>query len=212
MSTTLNNIISLNLSRQTPVGGCVYRHSCLLPLVDTPIAPMYAGVSRLKQKIWTNEKAVMRSHDQYWPIRGQYWGHMTIIDQSEASIEVTWPLLTNQRPVLRSHDQYLSMRDQYPRHMTIIDQSEAIIQVTWPVLTNERSVLKSHEQYWPIRGQHSPVPGGWGRGPWRCLGAGRRGSEPAPGPPLSWCYSGGSVSCTWRQNMLLDLHRSTSRS
>ena len=68
------NIISLNLSWQTSVGGRVYRHSRLLPLVDTPIAPVYTGVSRLKQEILTNEKAVMRSRDQYWPIRGQWEG------------------------------------------------------------------------------------------------------------------------------------------
>ena len=58
------NIISLNLSWQTSVGGRVYRHSRLLPLVDTPIAPVYTGVSRLKQEILTNGKAAMTSIDQ----------------------------------------------------------------------------------------------------------------------------------------------------
>ena len=37
-------------------------------------------------------------------------------DQSEASFEVTWPVLTNQRPELRS--------------MTSLDQSEASINVS----------------------------------------------------------------------------------
>ena len=65
-----------------------------------------------------------------------------------------------------------------------------------------------NKYYWPMRGQYywpmrsSPGRGGWGRGPWRCPGAGRRGSEPAPGPPLSWCYSAWSASCTWDENML----------
>ena len=35
-------------------------------------------------------------HNHNWPIRGQYSGHVTSIDQSEASIQVT---LTNQRPI-----------------------------------------------------------------------------------------------------------------
>ena len=30
-----------------------------------------------------------------WPIRGQYPGHMITIDQSEASIQVTWSLSAN---------------------------------------------------------------------------------------------------------------------
>ena len=51
----------------------------------------------------TNQSTVLRSltshnqseastkvSDQSRPIRGQYWGHMTSLDQSEASIEVTW--------------------------------------------------------------------------------------------------------------------------
>ena len=34
-----------------------------------------------------------------WPIRGQYLGHVTSVDQSGPSIQVTWPVLTNQGPV-----------------------------------------------------------------------------------------------------------------
>ena len=37
---------------------------------------------------------------KYQPIRDQYPRHMTCIDQSEASIHVTWHVLTNERPVL----------------------------------------------------------------------------------------------------------------
>ena len=39
----------------------------------------------LRQIKLTNERPVSRSHDQYWPMRGQYWGHVTSIGQSEAS-------------------------------------------------------------------------------------------------------------------------------
>ena len=39
----------------------------------------------------------------YCPIRDQYSGHVTSIDQSEASIQVTWPVLTNQSPVFITH-------------------------------------------------------------------------------------------------------------
>ena len=34
------------------------------------------------------------------PIRDQYSGRVTSIDQSEVSIQVTWSVLTNQRPEL----------------------------------------------------------------------------------------------------------------
>ena len=47
------------------------------------------------------------------PIRGQYSGHVTSIDQWKVSIKVIWSLLTNQRPVFRSHDLYWLIRDQY---------------------------------------------------------------------------------------------------
>ena len=64
--------------------------------------------------VWTNQRPVFRSRDQYSPIRGQYcrggteiisrkWdgqGSEISIVQSEASIQVTWHLSTNQRPVL----------------------------------------------------------------------------------------------------------------
>ena len=33
-----------------------------------------------------NQRPVFWSHDQCWPIRGQYWVHMISIDQSEASM------------------------------------------------------------------------------------------------------------------------------
>ena len=62
-------------------------------------------------------------YPKYWPIRGEYPRHMTIIDQSEASIQVKWPVLTNQRPWLRSRDHYRPIRGQhspapYPPHMS----------------------------------------------------------------------------------------------
>ena len=50
--------------------------------------------------------------------------HVTSTDQSEASIEVTWPVLTNQRPVLRSQVQYWPIRGQYSGHMDSFDPSE----------------------------------------------------------------------------------------
>ena len=48
-----------------------------------------------------------------WSIRGQYWGHVTSVDQSEASIQVM-------------------------SHVVWIDQSEASIEVTCSELTNQR--------------------------------------------------------------------------
>ena len=38
----------------------------------------------------------------YWPIRGQYSYYIIRIDQSEASIQISLPVLTNQRPVFGS--------------------------------------------------------------------------------------------------------------
>ena len=75
------------------------------------------------------------SHD--WPIRGQYPGHLTPLDQSEASTQVTWSLLTN-------------IRGQYPSHVITLDQSKA----SWPLSTNQRPVPKSHDCFWPIRVQY----------------------------------------------------------
>ena len=47
----------------------------------------------------TNQRPVFRLCDHYCPIRVQYPGHVIIIDQSEASIQVMWSLLSNQRPL-----------------------------------------------------------------------------------------------------------------
>ena len=44
--------------------------------------------------LMTNQRPVLRSRDQFWAIRGQYSGHVTSIDQSEASVALqavnTW--------------------------------------------------------------------------------------------------------------------------
>ncbi len=45
--------------------------------------------------VLTNRRPVLRSRDQYWPMTGQYSGHVTSIDQWQVSIQVTWPVLTN---------------------------------------------------------------------------------------------------------------------
>ena len=63
-------------------------------------------VAELVLNVWsdgdlgTNQGSVFRSRDKYWPITGQYSGHLTSIDQSQVSIQVTWPVLTNQSSVL----------------------------------------------------------------------------------------------------------------
>ena len=47
------------------------------------------------------------------PIRGNNVVHVILLDQSEASIQVMWPVLTNQRPVFRSCDLYRPIRARY---------------------------------------------------------------------------------------------------
>ena len=47
--------------------------------------PVYEVLSLHDDVVLTNQRPVFRSRDQYWPIRGQYPGHVTSIDQSEAS-------------------------------------------------------------------------------------------------------------------------------
>ena len=39
-----------------------------------------------------------------WPMTGRGPGHVTTLDQWEASIQITWPLSTNERPASRSRD------------------------------------------------------------------------------------------------------------
>ena len=46
---------------------------------------------------------------QSGPIKGQYPGHVISLDQSEASVQVTWSVWTNQRSVSRSRDQSAPM-------------------------------------------------------------------------------------------------------
>ena len=46
----------------------------------------------------TNHRPVLPSRDLYWPMTGQYSGHVTVINQWQASIQVTWLLLTNDKP------------------------------------------------------------------------------------------------------------------
>ena len=75
----------------------------------------------------TNQRSVSKSNDLSRPIKSQYPGHMICIDQSEASIQVTWSVSTNQRPVSRLRDLSGPIRSQYPGHMIFLDQSEASI-------------------------------------------------------------------------------------
>ena len=59
---------------------------------------------------------------------------MTLLDQSEANIQVTWTVLTNQSRVFRSRDPSRPIRSQYSDHLTCIVQSQPSIQVdSWPV-------------------------------------------------------------------------------
>ena len=69
-----------------------------------------------------------------WPIRGQYLGHVIYIDQSEASIWVTWSTLTNHRPVFRSRDLHWPIIGQYslwPGHWTT-GSVYSLITPAWP--------------------------------------------------------------------------------
>ena len=43
----------------------------------------------------TNHRPVLPSRDLYWPMTGQYSGHVTVINQWQASIQVTWSGSTN---------------------------------------------------------------------------------------------------------------------
>ena len=100
--------------------------------------------------VLTNERSVFRSRDQYWPIRGQYSGHVTSIDQSQVSIVVTWPVLTNQRPVWTyGHDLDLAIVPTLGlsawlarENGKIFDQSEDSLRV----LTNQRTCWPSQSQ------------------------------------------------------------------
>ena len=55
------------------------------------------------------------------------WYSVTSLDQSEASIQVTWSLSANQRPLSRSRDNSQPIRGQYPGQVITLDQSEATI-------------------------------------------------------------------------------------
>ena len=84
------------------------------------------------------------------------------IDQSEASIPVTWPVVTNQRPVQYSCD--LTFNDQseasvyhlmyaWARGKGVVKVQAGSPRVSSSALTNQRTVLVSCDQYW---GQYLP--------------------------------------------------------
>ncbi len=104
----------------------------------------------------SNQRSVFRSRDLYWPIRGQYSGHVTSIVQSETSIylESLHGLLQPRLKLLNllgqvphlsiqtiTNLQYQPIRGQYSGHVISIDQSQASIQVTWLLVTNHRPVF-----------------------------------------------------------------------
>ena len=65
-----------------------------------------------------SQRPVSWSCDPSQPIRDPYLGHVIPLSQSEASIQVMWPLSANQRPVSRSCDQSKPIRGQYSAHGT----------------------------------------------------------------------------------------------
>ena len=67
---------------------------------------------------------------------------MTSIDQSQASIQVTWSVWTNQKPVFRSRDQYCPITSQYSGHVICVDQSQASICLMWSEGFRGKQVLK----------------------------------------------------------------------
>ena len=100
-----------------------------------------------------DQSGILGSLHKYCPITGQYSGHLISIDQSEISIQVTWPVLTNQRSVFRLLDQYWPIRGQYSYsgHVTSIDQSEASITWQW-----EWRPLWPYPPSWPSHGGSEP--------------------------------------------------------
>ena len=80
------------------------------------------------------------------PVRDQYSRHVTCLDQSETSIQVTWPIWTNERPAPEHHSLDLLASEahllinaekepircqySYSGHVTTLDQTEASIQIT----------------------------------------------------------------------------------
>ena len=86
-----------------------------------------------------------RSCDLFWPIRGHYLGHVTRINQSEASIYLeldtgglSLPPLLNTGEVTQSLEPRLKITNQRP---------------VYGHLTNKRLV------FWPIRGHYWPIRG-----------------------------------------------------
>ena len=107
-------------------------------------------------QILTNQVWVLWSRDQYWPIRGQYSGHMTSIDQWQPSIHLNSSAAVGAYPrAEQGGSASLAIR------LSLLlpednNQSEISIQFTCLILTNERPVFESRDLYWPIRGQYSP--------------------------------------------------------
>ena len=81
----------------------------------------------------------LRSLLQHSPIRCQYSGHMTFLDQSEVSIKVTLRIPTNQRSVFRSRD--LSSPAATP--LTPLGRMYIMTEIS----TNEKLVFRSKDQY-----------------------------------------------------------------
>ena len=100
-----------------------------LCLVLSPASFFTASPASTSASLWTNYRSVFRSRDQYGPIRGQYSGHVIIIIQSQASIQVTWSVWANHKSVFRSRDQYCPITGQYLGHVISFVQSE--LSITW---------------------------------------------------------------------------------
>ena len=63
--------------------------------------------------VWTNQRPVFRSRDQYWPIRGQYLLRRDRNNLEEVTDRGVRSVLSNQRPVFRSRDISRPIRGQY---------------------------------------------------------------------------------------------------
>ena len=95
--------------------------------------------------VLTNQRPVLRSHDLYWPIRGQYSSHSDQIRPIRGQYSI-FRKFSKMYCRWKSMERYPKKREKVERlgHVTCVDQLEASIQV-----------LRSRDLCWPIRGQYS---------------------------------------------------------
>ena len=160
---------------------------------------------------------ILTDSSSLWPIRGQYPGHVNSINQSEACVQVTWPVVTNHNLSSAEWNSILKISKDvklvtsskselesiwYLLNSAHQDSGRACVQHPTPIVVTQKGQRSLTHfipawscVYWPIRGQYQD--------PVNCS------DQSEAGIFVTWVVLGASIQLSTAFNTEIELRNSS---